>query len=63
MEWKQKNEDQLIKSEKLDNLFMKTMVKILAVDFKHEQTLSKAKTNFYNIVKTDMKQIVEYEFI
>jgi|Laugresbdmm110sn_2_1035109.scaffolds.fasta_scaffold15004_1 hypothetical protein len=63
MEWKQKNEDQLIKSEQLDNLFMKTMVKILAVDFKHEQTLSKAKTSLYNIVKTDMKQIVEYEFI
>jgi hypothetical protein len=63
MEWKQKNEDQLIKNEQLDNLFMKTMVKILAIDFKHEQTLLKAKTSLYNIIKTDMKQIVEYEFI
>jgi hypothetical protein len=63
MEWKQKNEDQLNKNEQLDNLYMKTMTKIFAVDFKHEQTLSKAKMCLYNIVKTDMKQIVEYEFI
>lgn len=63
MEWKQKNEEQLIKNEQLDNLFMKTMGKILAVDFKHEQTLYKAKTALYNILKTDMKQIVEYEFV
>jgi hypothetical protein len=63
MEWKQKNEDHLNKNEQLDNLYMKTMAKILSVDFKHEQTLSKAKMCLYNIVKTDMKQLVEYEFI
>lgn len=63
MEWKQKNEDLLNKNEQLENLYMKTMSKIFAVDFKHEQTLSKAKMCLYNILKTDMKQIIEYEFI
>lgn len=63
MEWKQKNEDNLSNNEQLDNLYMKTMVKIFAVDFKHEQTLSKAKTSLFQIIKTDMKQMVEYEFI
>ena len=63
LEWKQTNEEQLKKSDPLDNLYMKTMGKILGVDFKQEATLSKAKTSLFNKLKTDMKQIVEYEFI
>jgi len=63
LDWKQNNEEQLKKSDPLDNLYMKTMGKILGVDFKQEATLSKAKTSLFNKLKTDMKQIVEYEFI
>lgn len=62
MEWKSKNEEEINNSEALDNLYMKTMGKLMGVDFKHESTLSKAKTCLYNKLKTDMKQILEYEF-
>jgi hypothetical protein len=62
MEWKKLNEEQINKSEQLDNLYVKTMGKLMGIDFKHETTLSKAKTILYNRIKTDMKQVVEYEF-
>jgi hypothetical protein len=61
MEWKKNNEDQLNKSEPLDNLYMKTMGKLLGIDFKHETTLSRSKTLLFNKIKTDMKNIIEYE--
>jgi len=62
MEWKNANEEQLNKSEQLDNLYLKTMGKLMSIDFKNETILSKAKTSLYNKLKTDMKQIIEYEF-
>jgi len=62
MEWKNANEEQLNKSEQLDNLYLKTMGKLMSIDFKNETILSKAKTSLFNKIKTDMKQIIEYEF-
>jgi len=62
MEWKNANEEQLNKSEQLDSLYLKTMGKLMSIDFKNETTLSKAKTSLFNKIKTDMKQIIEYDF-
>lgn len=61
--WKQQNEDLLNRNEGLENIYMKTMGKILSVDFNNETFLSKAKTCLYNITKTEKQKIVEYEFI
>ena len=62
MEWKKKNESLLEKNEGLDDLYIKTMGKLMSVEFKHETTLSKARFLLFNKLKTDMKQIIEYEF-
>ena len=62
MEWKKSNEEQISKNETLEKIFIKTMGKILSVDFKIENILSKSKASFFNYLKTDMKQIVEYSF-
>lgn len=62
MEWKNANEEQLNKSEQLDNLYLKTMGKLMSIDFKNETILSKAKSSLFNKIKTDMKNIIEYEF-
>lgn len=62
MEWKNANEEQINKSEQLDNLYLKTMGKLMSIDFKNETILSKAKSSLFNKIKTDMKNIIEYEF-
>lgn len=62
IEWKKINEEKINKNENLENVYMKTMGKILSVDFKNETTLSKSKASIFNYLKTDMKQIVEYNF-
>jgi nucleoside-diphosphate-sugar epimerase len=40
----------------------KTMVKIMSVEIKNDQTLSKIKGAMFSRMKTDMKAQVEYEF-
>ena len=62
LEWKKMNEENLNKNENLENIYIKTMGKILNVDFKNETTLSKSKLSLFNYLKTDMKEIVEYNF-
>jgi len=62
LEWKRTNEDLLTKSEKLEDLYIKTVSKLMSVDFKQETTFSRTKTIVFNIIKTEMKQLIEYEF-
>ena len=62
MEWKKDNEQNLNGSEKLEDIYIKTVSKIMSIEFKNEATLSKTKTILYNILKTDMKNIIEYQF-
>lgn len=62
LEWKKLNEEKICKSETLENIYIKTMGKLLSIDFKNETTLSKSKTSLFNYLKIDMKQIVEYNF-
>ena len=43
-------------------IYTKAKIKLMGIEFKHEQTLSKIKSNIYNKLKKDMKALVEYEF-
>ena len=61
-EWNKKNSDKLNSSDKMIEIYTKAKIKLMGIEFKHEQTLSKIKSNIYNKLKKDMKALVEYEF-
>ena len=62
-EWRDKNSDRINSSDKMEILYNKTMIKLMSVNFTQDsQILSKARSELYNNVKTDLKHLVEYEF-
>jgi hypothetical protein len=61
-EWNKKNIDKLNFSDKLTEIYTRAKIKLMSVDFKHDQTLSKIKLSIYNKLKKDMKTLIEYEF-
>jgi outer membrane cobalamin receptor len=61
-EWNKKNFDKLNSSERMNEIYTKAKIKLMGIDFKHEQTLSKIKLSIYNKTKKDMKSLIEYDF-
>jgi len=61
-EWYNKNKTEILKGEKLSDIYDKTLHKLMSVDFESSPTLvSKVRTHLYNLIKTDLKS-VEYNF-
>ena len=61
-EWYNKNKTEILKGEKLGDIYDKTLHKLMSVDFETSPTLvSKIRTHLYNLIKTDLKS-VEYNF-
>ena len=62
-EWYDKNADRINKSDKMQILYNKTMIKLMSANFTQDsQILSKIKTDLYQHIKTDIKNVIEYEF-
>ena len=61
-EWKKTNQALIDESENSLDLYNKTLIKLMGVEFKQESLLSKIRANMYNKMKTDMKALIEYEF-
>ena len=61
-EWKKNNSEKLNNSDRLEEIYNKTKIKLMGIDFKHDSTLSKIKLSIYNKMKKDMKALIEYEF-
>ena len=61
-EWNKKNFDKINSSDKMAEIYTKAKIKLMGIDFKHEQTLSKVRLGIYNKMKKDMKALIEYEF-
>ena len=61
-EWNKKNIDKINSSDKMAEIYTKAKIKLMGIDFKHEQTLSKVRLGIYNKMKKDMKALIEYEF-
>lgn len=61
-DWKQINKNQIINSDQLSEQYNRSLMKIMAIDFKIDLTYNKIKSLFYNKLKVDMKAIIEYEF-
>jgi len=62
-EWYKKNIDKINKSDKMTILYNQTLVKLMSVNFTADSVyLSKLKTSLHSSLKTDLTNIVEYEF-
>jgi hypothetical protein len=62
LEWHRKNKENPNFSEKMEEMYNKSNIKLMGIDFKNESTLNKIKFNIYNKMKKDMKALIEYEF-
>jgi len=61
-EWYNKNKTEILRGEKLSDIYDKTLHKLMSVDFETSPTLvSKIRTYLYNLIKIDLKS-VEYNF-
>lgn len=62
-EWHKKNLDKINQSDKMAILYNKTLIKLMSVSFTQDSVyLSKMKTSLHNCLKTDLTNIIEYEF-
>lgn len=62
-EWHDKNIDRINSSDKMQILYNQTMIKLMSANFTHDaQIVSKIRTILYQELKTDMKNVIEYEF-
>jgi hypothetical protein len=62
-EWHDKNIDRINSSDKMQILYNQTMIKLMSANFTHDaQIVSKIRNDLYQQLKTDMKNVIEYEF-
>jgi hypothetical protein len=62
LEWNKKNKEKINFNEQMEEMYNKSNIKLMGIDFKNETTLSKIKSSIYNKMKKDMKALIEYEF-
>ena len=61
--WRDKNREAIREIDSVGSLFCKTNTKLMGVNFAPESLLvSKVRTSIYNYAKTDLKNMIEYEF-
>ena len=61
--WRDKNREAIREIDSVGLLFCKTNTKLMGVNFAPESLLvSKVRTSIYNYAKTDLKNMIEYEF-
>ena len=61
-EWKQKNKQLIEENDGTSILYNKTLMKLMEISFTKDATFGKIKTNLYNYLKMDLKNLFEYEF-
>jgi len=61
-QWKKDNSNEIKKNDHIAINCDKTLVKLMAIDFKNETTLSKVKSLMFSNMKKDLKVFVEFEF-
>jgi len=60
-EWKKNNAQQVNQDDRNAIQYDKTVAKLMGLDWRNDTTFSKAKIILHNLVKTDVKNVVEYE--
>lgn len=60
--WKAKNKQYIQESDSASILCNKTTIKLMEISFTKDVLFGKIKTNLYNYLKMDLKNLFEYEF-
>lgn len=60
--WRDLNNERMKYNDKFADLYNKTVIKLMGVDFNQEATLSKIRTPLYTYLKGDLKNMVEYDY-
>lgn len=61
--WKEKNNDNLNKSEKMCDLYARTLIKLSGLNFEQDSSaMSKIRTHLYSHLKMELKNMIDYEF-
>ena len=61
--WKLANKTQIDANDKLSDQFNKAVIKLMSVNFTtHDVNASRIRNSLYTFLKTDLKNLIEYEF-
>lgn len=60
--WKNENLINCHSNDRLCEIYNKTVVKIMSISLEPDFTFNKLVSNLFNILKVDIKQLVEFEF-
>jgi hypothetical protein len=61
--WKERNNEIMKTNTKLEDLSARTTIKISSFNFEQDSSaMCKVRTHLYNQLKTDLKNMIEYEF-
>jgi len=61
--WRDKNDEKIKNNEKMEQLYIKTILKLSGFNFDHDSAaMCKLRSHLYTQIKTDLKNVIEYEF-
>ena len=60
--WREENINQLNANDKMSENYNKIVIKLMNIPFEQDQIYHKIKSNMYNTIKIDIKNMIEYEF-
>ena len=60
--WKVENHDKIDDNEKICELFNKAIIKLMNMTFGQDPSTSRIRNGLFNYLKTDLKNIIEYDF-
>jgi hypothetical protein len=61
-DWREENINQLVASDKMSEIYNKTVIKLMNITFTQDQIYMKIRSNMYNTIKVDIKNMIEYDF-
>ena len=62
MKWKANNQSKFDDNDVISQIFNKAVIKLMNMSFTQDATLSRIKNALYNYLKTDLKNMIEYDF-
>ena len=62
MKWKSNNQSKFDDNSVISQIFNKAVIKLMNMSFTQDATLSRIKNALYNYLKTDLKNMIEYDF-
>jgi len=62
LDWKTAKKEEIEADDKLSILYSKTIIKLMNITFTQDGTSSKIRSQLYNYLKVDLKNLIEYEF-